>query len=62
MGTMIAQKRVKMHIDKKENDDNQGVEDLINKQSNAIVAKNLERLLTKKWTEYPNSYVVLSKI
>lgn len=29
---------------------------------NAIHATNLERLLTKKWSEYPNSYHVMTKI
>ena len=39
-----------------------GLEYMINKQTDAIHAKNLERLLTKNWNEYDNSYVLLSKI
>ena len=35
---------------------------MIKQQTDAIHAKNLERLLTKNWSEIPNSYILLSKI
>ena len=42
--------------------DEKKIEDLIKVQTDAIHATNLERLLTKKWSEYPNSYKIESKI
>jgi hypothetical protein len=35
---------------------------MILSQKDAIHATNLEKLLTKKWSEYPNSYRILTKI
>jgi hypothetical protein len=40
----------------------ENIKELIKKQTDAIHATNLERLLTKKWSEYPNSFNILSKI
>jgi hypothetical protein len=39
-----------------------GIDNLIKKQTDAIHATNLERLLTKKWSEIPNSYHIMTKI
>ena len=35
---------------------------MIEKQTDAIHATNLERLLTKKWSEYQNAYNIMTKI
>ena len=42
----------------------QGIEDLIKAagKQGAINATNLERLLTKKWSEHPNAYHIMTKI
>ena len=62
VGTAIARKRVREKItgdfEKQEND----IKELIKKQTDAIHATNIERLLTKKWSEYPNSFHIQSKI
>ena len=60
--TLIAKLRVKQTMKKRDQDMRDGLENLINKQTDAIHAKNLERLLTKNWNEYDNSYILLSKI
>lgn len=35
---------------------------MIKQEKDALHAMTLHRLLTKKWSEYPNSYKVMSKI
>ena len=54
--------RVREQIRRTNQEEEQGIENLIKKQTDAIHAKNLERLLTKNWSEHPNSYILLSKI
>lgn len=60
--TQIAKMRVREQIRRTNQEEEQGIENLIKKQTDAIHAKNLERLLTKNWSEHPNSYILLSKI
>jgi hypothetical protein len=66
IATANARKRVRDHFKDKADKEESGIEELIKRQSdlmpNAIHATNLERLLTKKWSEYPNSYHVMTKI
>jgi len=60
--TNIAKMRVREQIRLTNEEEEQGIENLIKQQTDAIHAKNLERLLTKNWSEIPNSYILLSKI
>lgn len=62
MATQMAKMRVKEQIRRTHLEEEQGIENLIKKQTDAIHAKNLERLLTKNWSEHANSYVLLTKI
>ena len=38
------------------------MQDLIHQQTNAMAPSNLERLLTKNWSEHRNAYKVLTEI
>lgn len=60
--TQDAQRRVRERKIRMEEKEEQGIEDLIKKQQGAINATNLERLLTKKWSEHPNAYHIMTKI
>ena len=60
--TTVAKMRVREQIRRTNDEEIQGIENLIKQQTDAIHAKNLERLLTKNWSELPNSYILLSKI
>lgn len=60
--TNIAKMRVREQVRLTNEEEEQGIENLIKQQTDAIHAKNLERLLTKNWSEIPNSYILLSKI
>ena len=58
----MAQRRVREHRQRRSDEEEAGIEDLIKQQTDAIHATNLERLLTKKWSEHPNSYHIMTKI
>lgn len=60
--TNMARMRVRNHILSNQEKDESDIQNLIKKQTNALHATNLERLLTKKWSEYPNAYQLMSKI
>ena len=60
--TQDAQRRVRERKMRMEEKEEQGIEDLIKKQTGAINATNLERLLTKKWSEHQNAYHIMTKI
>ena len=40
----------------------EGIEFLIKTEKDALHAMNLNRLLTKNWVEYPNSYKICSSL
>lgn len=60
--TTVAKMRVREAIRRANQEEEQGIENLIKQQTDAIHAKNLERLLTKNWSEHPNSYILLTEI
>jgi len=60
--TSMAKMRVRQQIKRTTDEEEQGIENLIKQQTDAIHAKNLERLLTKNWSEYPNSFMLMTKI
>ena len=60
--TATAMKRVRDHRQLLSKKEEEGIDNLIKQQTDAIHATNLERLLTKKWSEYPNSFHIMSKI
>ena len=61
-GTNDARRRVREHYQDAMEKEESDIDNLIKKQTDAIHATNLERLLTKKWSEYPNSFHIMSKI
>lgn len=60
--TEAAQRRLRAHRQRINQQEKDGIDNLIKKQTDAIHATNLERLLTKKWNEIPNSYHIMTKI
>lgn len=60
--TKKARQRVRENVQSQEKKEEKDIQRLINQQTNAIHATNLERLLTKQWSEYPNAYLIMTKI
>ena len=60
----IARKRLIEKTKRTENDEQTGLDELIDKtaKTSALQAINLSKLLTKKWSEEKNAYFIMSNI